>query len=82
MLAVFKIVITSLVLILFSGSKYLNSKEKMFGIFKKKTEKEKLQSAYEKLMKESFELSTVNRSKSDDKAAEADLIMKKIEALE
>lgn len=53
----------------------------MFGLFKKKTEKEKLQEHYEKLMKESFQLSTINRSKSDDKAAEADLIMKKIEAL-
>jgi hypothetical protein len=53
----------------------------MFGLFKKKTEKEKLQSQYEKLMKESFELSTQNRSKSDDKAAEADAIMKQIEAL-
>ena len=53
----------------------------MFGLFKKKTEKEKLQAQYEKLMKESFELSTQNRSKSDDKAAEADAVMKKIEAL-
>ncbi|MGC1515202.1 MAG: Lacal_2735 family protein [Maribacter sp.] len=53
----------------------------MFGLFKKKTEKEKLQAQYEKLMKESFELSTQNRSKSDDKAAEADAVIKKIEAL-
>jgi hypothetical protein len=54
----------------------------MFGLFKKKTEKEKLQEQYEKLMKESFQLSTVNRSKSDDKAAEADAIMKKMEGME
>lgn len=54
----------------------------MFGLFKKKTEKEKLMDQYKKLMKESFELSTQNRSKSDDKAAEADRIMKQIEALE
>lgn len=53
----------------------------MFGLFKKKSEKEKLKLQYEKLMKESFELSTVNRSKSDAKAADADEIMKKIEAL-
>lgn len=53
----------------------------MFGLFKKKTEKEKLQSQYEKLMKQSFELSTTNRSQSDAKAAEADAVMKKIEAL-
>lgn len=54
----------------------------MFGLFKKKTEKDKLMGQYKKLMKESFELSTQNRSKSDDKAAEADRIMKQIEALE
>jgi len=53
----------------------------MFGIFKKKSEKEKLHAQYEKLMKESFELSTQNRSKSDAKAAEADAVMKRIEAL-
>jgi len=53
----------------------------MFGLFKKKSEKEKLQLQYEKLMKESFELSTINRSKSDTKAAAADEIMKQIEAL-
>jgi hypothetical protein len=54
----------------------------MFGLFKKKSEKEKLQAQYQKLMKESFELSTQNRSKSDDKAAEADAIMKQIEAMD
>lgn len=54
----------------------------MFGLFKKKSEKEKLQAQYEKLMKESFELSTINRSKSDDKAAEADAILKKMDALD
>ncbi|MFC7357183.1 Lacal_2735 family protein [Jejudonia soesokkakensis] len=53
----------------------------MFGLFKKKTEKEKLQEQYEALMKESFKLSSVNRSKSDAKLAEADNIMKKIEQL-
>lgn len=53
----------------------------MFGLFKKKTEKEKLQQQYEKLMKEAFQLSTSNRSASDDKYAEADKIMKKIEKL-
>lgn len=54
----------------------------MFGLFKKKTEKEKLQAQYEKLMKESFELSTQNRSKSDAKAADADAVMKRIEVLD
>lgn len=54
----------------------------MFGLFKKKSEKEKLQELHKKLLKESYELSTQNRSKSDDKAAEADAVMKQIEALE
>jgi Family of unknown function (DUF6435) len=53
----------------------------MFGLFKKKTEEEKLEIQYKKLMKESFDLSKVNRSKSDAKAAEADEVMKQLEAL-
>ncbi len=52
----------------------------MFSLFKRKSEKEKLQERYQKLMKEAFELSKTNRSKSDAKVAEADEIMKKIEA--
>ncbi len=53
----------------------------MFGLFKKKSEKEKLQEKYEKLLKESYELSKTNRKESDKKAYEADLIDKKIESL-
>lgn len=53
----------------------------MFGIFKKKSEKEKLQSQYEKLLKEAHTLSTTNRKMSDQKTFEADEIMKKIEQL-
>lgn len=53
----------------------------MFGLFKKKTEKEKLQEQYEKLQKESFELSKTNRKLSDEKAYEAELVMKKIEKI-
>ena len=51
----------------------------MFGLFSKKSEKEKLQSKYEKLMQESFELSTSNRSQSDAKAAEAEKLAKRNE---
>ena len=51
----------------------------MFGLFKKKTEKEKLQDQYQKLLKESHRLSTTNRAKSDKKAAEADEIARKLE---
>lgn len=54
----------------------------MFGLFKKKSEKEKLYLQYEKLLKESHSLSTSNRKLSDQKAYEADEIMKKIETLE
>lgn len=53
----------------------------MFNLFKKKTETEKLQEKYQKLMKEAFELSKTNRSGSDDKYAEADAIQKRIENL-
>ncbi|WP_127845747.1 Lacal_2735 family protein [Psychroflexus aestuariivivens] len=53
----------------------------MFGLFKKKSETEKLQERFKKLQKESFELSKTNRQKSDAKLKEADDIAKKIEAL-
>lgn len=53
----------------------------MFGLFKKKTELEKLQEKYQKLMKEAFDLSKTNRSASDTKYAEADEVQKKIEAI-
>lgn len=53
----------------------------MFGLFKKKTEVEKLNGKYDKLMKESFELSKINRKASDEKYAEANEIMKEIEKL-
>ena len=53
----------------------------MFGIFKKKTEKEKLQAQYEKLLKEAHTLSTTNRKLSDQKTFEAEEVMKKLEKL-
>lgn len=53
----------------------------MFGLFKKKTEKEKLQDQYQKLLKESHRLSTVNRAESDKKAAEADEIGKRLDKM-
>lgn len=52
----------------------------MFGI-KKKTEKEKLQEKYQKLQKESFELSTTNRKLSDQKAFDAEEVMQQLEKL-
>ena len=51
----------------------------MFG---SKSKKEKLEAKYQKLSEESFKLSTVDRAKSDLKAAEANDVLKEIEALE
>ena len=51
----------------------------MFGLFKTKSEAEKLQLEYEALMKEWHRLSSINRSESDKKYAEAQDIMDKIE---
>jgi hypothetical protein len=53
----------------------------MFGLFKKKSEADKLQEEYAKLMKEAFVLSKSDRKKSDAKTAEAEEILKKIDAL-
>ncbi|SNR35346.1 Lacal_2735 family protein [Lutibacter flavus] len=50
----------------------------MFGIFKKKSKKEKLQSQYEQLLKEAYKLSKINRKMSDQKNFEAAEIMKQI----
>ncbi len=54
----------------------------MFGIFKKKSELEKLQETYAKLMKDWHTLSKINRSKSDEKFAEAQFIEQKIQELQ
>ena len=55
----------------------------MFGwLFKKKTEREKLELEYKRLMVESYELSKVDRSASDAKVAEADKISKMIDELD
>ena len=54
----------------------------MFGIFKKKSELEKLQDQYKKKMKEGYDLQSVDRSASDQKYLEADNVLKKIEALQ
>ena len=54
----------------------------MFGIFKKKSKREKLQEKYENLLKESYDLSKTNRKESDKKAYEADLVAKEIQGLD
>jgi len=53
----------------------------MFGFFKKKNEKEKLQLQYEKFLKEAHNLSKSNRKMSDQRTFEAEEIMKRIETL-
>ena len=50
----------------------------MFKLFKKKTELEKLNEQYAKLMKEAHELSKVDRKASDAKVAESEVIMARI----
>jgi hypothetical protein len=53
----------------------------MFGLFKKKTKVEKLQEKFNVLMKEWHALSSINRAKSDQKYAEAEVIAQQIKAL-
>ncbi|MGJ8744971.1 Lacal_2735 family protein [Polaribacter sp.] len=54
----------------------------MFGLFKKKSELEKLQDSYKKIMEEAYKLQSINRTKSDQKYLEADNILKKIASLQ
>lgn len=54
----------------------------MFGIFKRKTEKEKLLILYKKLKNEAFILSKIDRRKSDEKEKEANDILDAINKIE
>lgn len=51
----------------------------MFGLFKKKSEKELLYEKYQKLMQEANGLSTTNRKLSDDKTFKVEEVMKPME---
>ncbi len=53
----------------------------MFGLFKKKSEKEKLQEAYAKMLSDAHKLSHSNRTAADKLLAEAEEIAKKIDKL-
>lgn len=53
----------------------------MFGLFKKKSQVEKLEEKYKKVMEEGFKLQSINRSDSDQKYLEADAILKEIDSL-
>jgi hypothetical protein len=58
-----------------------NKNKIMFGLFKKKTAKEKLQEQYDKLSREAFLLSSTNRKMSDQKTFEANEVMDQLEKL-
>jgi hypothetical protein len=53
----------------------------MFGLFKSKSEKEKLMDKYRKLQEEAFRLSKSDRKSADLKYAEAEELMKQIEKM-
>lgn len=66
-----------------SLSLYLTFNQKiMFGLFKKKSEKDKLFELYDKKKKEAFILSKSNRKESDRLEKEAFDVLQKIEAIE
>ena len=54
----------------------------MFGIFKRKTEKEKLLIRYKKIKDEAFRLSKIDRRKSDEKEKEANDVYDAIDKIE
>ena len=54
----------------------------MFGLFKKKTEKEKLLVLYKKTKEKAFLLSKTNRTESDKLEKEANDILEKIDKIE
>lgn len=53
----------------------------MFNLFKRKTKIEVLNKKYQRLLSEAYKLSTINRKASDEKTAEANLILKEMELL-
>jgi hypothetical protein len=50
----------------------------MFGLFKQKSQVEKLEVKYKKLLEEAYRLSTSNRSLSDRKTFEANQVLDQI----
>lgn len=53
----------------------------MIKLFRRKSKEQTLQKEYDKLMQEWFRLSSINRSQSDTKYAEAQVVANKIERL-
>ena len=54
----------------------------MLNLFKKKSKIEVLDKKYQKLLNEAYKLSTINRKASDEKTAEANLVLNEIESLQ
>jgi hypothetical protein len=52
------------------------------GLFKRKSKVDKLNDQYEKLLQQAHKMSTVNRTKSDELMAQAQDVLKEIEAAE
>ena len=52
------------------------------NLFTRKSKSEVLQKEYDRLMKASYELSTINRAKSDLKMAEAEAILNELKLIE
>ncbi|MDA9325415.1 Lacal_2735 family protein [Flavobacteriales bacterium] len=54
----------------------------MFGLFRKKTEREKLMILYKKKKEQAYQLSKINRKESDKLEKEANDLIEKIDNLE
>lgn len=54
----------------------------MFGLFRKKTDKEKLMILYKKKKEQAYQLSKINRKESDKLEKEANDLIEKIDNLE
>ncbi len=54
----------------------------MFGFLKKKSPKQRLEKRYQQLLAEAQALSTTDRRASDEKHAEAERVLRELQALE
>ncbi len=60
----------------------MNVKFVVMGLFRRKSEKEKLEAKYQKMIAEAYKLSHTDRKASDLLTAEADELLKKIETMD
>jgi len=56
-------------------------RQTFYTVFWKKSPSDKLKKKYEALLKEAFELSSVNRKLADEKTAEAEEVLKELQKL-